>query len=269
MGSSVRTLMTEFSGRQGLDPSIAAVDLVHLCGTEKQTEQRPTVRRHGNRPIKSLYLAQPSISSFPSATKEKEVVTTVVNGREREREGDARGTSSLCIYFFRIWSLGDQTDSISLLFCPFWEFLLFFSPLEFRVFWTACLLSFFPPLLFCQSVFVFQGNPPLKKIGILLLEEMASLDITRAELAFLVMYLNKAETRDKICRAIQYGSKFISNGEPGVAAQVDKSTSLARKVFRLAKVSQKSACRHHLRVLPKTFAISDPPGFHRLLPFCQ
>lgn len=75
----------------------------------------------------------------------------------------------------------------------------------------------------------------MKKIGILLLEEMASLDITRAELAFLVMYLNKAETRDKICRAIQYGSKFISNGEPGVAAQVDKSTSLARKVFRLAK----------------------------------
>jgi len=140
----------------------------------------------------------------------------------------------------------------------------------FRVFWTACLLSFFPPLLFCQSVFVFQGNRILlKKIGILLLEEMASLDITRAELAFLVMYLNKAETRDKICRAIQYGSKFISNGEPGVAAQVDKSTSLARKVFRLAKVSQKSACRRHLRVSPKTFAISDPPGFHRLLPFCQ
>jgi hypothetical protein len=92
--------MTEFSGRQGLDPSIAAVDLVHLCGTEKQTEQRPTVRRNENRPIKSLYLAQPSISSFPSATKEKEVVTTVVYGRERE--GDARGTSSLCIFFLRI-----------------------------------------------------------------------------------------------------------------------------------------------------------------------
>ncbi|CAK9209906.1 unnamed protein product [Sphagnum jensenii] len=64
---------------------------------------------------------------------------------------------------------------------------------------------------------------------------MATLDATRAELAFLVMYLNKAETRDKICRAIQYGSKFLSNGEPGVAAQVDKTTSLARKVFRLAK----------------------------------
>lgn len=64
---------------------------------------------------------------------------------------------------------------------------------------------------------------------------MTTLDVTRAEIAFLVMYLNKAEARDKICRAIQYGSKFISAGEPGVAAQVDKSTSLARKVFRLAK----------------------------------
>ncbi|CAI5467468.1 unnamed protein product [Closterium sp. Yama58-4] len=35
--------------------------------------------------------------------------------------------------------------------------------------------------------------------------------------------------------AIQYGSKFISGGEPGVAATVDKNTSLARKVFRLLK----------------------------------
>ncbi|XP_024403902.1 peroxisomal membrane protein 11D [Physcomitrium patens] len=64
---------------------------------------------------------------------------------------------------------------------------------------------------------------------------MATVDVARAEIAFLVMYLNKAETRDKICRAIQYGSKFISAGEPGVASQVDKTTSLARKVFRLAK----------------------------------
>jgi len=47
--------------------------------------------------------------------------------------------------------------------------------------------------------------------------------------------LSKAETRDKICRAIQYGSKFLSNGEPGTAQNVDKSTSLARKVFRLFK----------------------------------
>ncbi|KAL3615624.1 Peroxisomal biogenesis factor [Castilleja foliolosa] len=63
----------------------------------------------------------------------------------------------------------------------------------------------------------------------------SSLDVARAELAFAVLYLNKAEARDKICRAIQYGSKFLSNGEPGTAQNVDKSTSLARKVFRLFK----------------------------------
>ncbi|PKA47744.1 Peroxisomal membrane protein 11C [Apostasia shenzhenica] len=64
---------------------------------------------------------------------------------------------------------------------------------------------------------------------------MCSLDATRAELGLLVLYLNKAEARDKICRAIQYGSKFLSNGQPGTAQNVDKSTSLARKVFRLLK----------------------------------
>ncbi|BFG21855.1 hypothetical protein CerSpe_081290 [Prunus speciosa] len=64
---------------------------------------------------------------------------------------------------------------------------------------------------------------------------MSTLDATRAELALAVLYLNKAEARDKICRAIQYGSKFLSNGEPGTAQNVDKSTSLARKVFRLFK----------------------------------
>ncbi|CAL5192603.1 unnamed protein product [Lathyrus oleraceus] len=64
---------------------------------------------------------------------------------------------------------------------------------------------------------------------------MSSLDATRAELGLLVLYLNKAEARDKICRAIQYGSKFVSNGEPGTAQNVDKTTSLARKVFRLFK----------------------------------
>ncbi|KAJ0815524.1 putative peroxisomal biogenesis factor 11 [Helianthus annuus] len=36
-------------------------------------------------------------------------------------------------------------------------------------------------------------------------------------------------------RTRQYGSKFVSNGEPGTAQNVDKSTSLARKVFRLFK----------------------------------
>lgn len=64
---------------------------------------------------------------------------------------------------------------------------------------------------------------------------MSTLDATRAELAYAVLYLNKAEARDKICRAIQYGSKFLSNGQPGTAQTVDKNTSLARKVFRLFK----------------------------------
>ena len=68
--------------------------------------------------------------------------------------------------------------------------------------------------------------------------KMGSLDATRAELGLVVLYLNKAEARDKICRAIQYGSKFISNGQPGTAQDVDRSTTLARKVFRLLKVSQ-------------------------------
>lgn len=64
---------------------------------------------------------------------------------------------------------------------------------------------------------------------------MSTLDVARTELALAVLYLNKAEARDKICRAIQYGSKFLSNGQPGTAQNVDKSTSLARKVFRLFK----------------------------------
>ncbi|XXG67221.1 hypothetical protein AAC387_Pa06g0619 [Persea americana] len=64
---------------------------------------------------------------------------------------------------------------------------------------------------------------------------MSTLEATRAELTLLVLYLNKAEARDKICRAIQYGSKFFSNGEPGTVQNVDKSTSLARKVFRIVE----------------------------------
>lgn len=56
-----------------------------------------------------------------------------------------------------------------------------------------------------------------------------------SELALIKAFLNQAEARDKICRAIQYGSKFVSAGEAGVAREVDKSTSLARKVFRLLK----------------------------------
>eukprot|EP00246_Nothoceros_aenigmaticus_P006617 TRINITY_DN19630_c0_g1_i1.p1 TRINITY_DN19630_c0_g1~~TRINITY_DN19630_c0_g1_i1.p1 ORF type:complete len:244 (-),score=36.36 TRINITY_DN19630_c0_g1_i1:208-939(-) len=64
---------------------------------------------------------------------------------------------------------------------------------------------------------------------------MGTVDTTRAELALLVLYLSKSETRDKFVRAIQYGSKFISNGEPGIASTVDKQSSLARKLFRLLK----------------------------------
>ncbi|XWS32242.1 hypothetical protein CRYUN_Cryun23aG0143300 [Craigia yunnanensis] len=64
---------------------------------------------------------------------------------------------------------------------------------------------------------------------------MSTLDATRAELALIVLYLNKAEAKDKIFRAIKYGSKFLSNGQPGTAQNVDKSTGLARKVFRLFK----------------------------------
>lgn len=65
----------------------------------------------------------------------------------------------------------------------------------------------------------------------------STLDATRAELALLVLYLNKAEARDKICRAIQYGSKYLSEGQPGTAQNVERTTALARKVFRLVKVS--------------------------------
>lgn len=73
---------------------------------------------------------------------------------------------------------------------------------------------------------------------------MSSLDVARTELALAVLYLNKGEARDKICRAIQYGSKFLSNGQPGAAQNVDKSTSLARKVFRLFKVGQFDSVEH-------------------------
>ena len=65
---------------------------------------------------------------------------------------------------------------------------------------------------------------------------MSTLDATRAELGLVILYLNKAEASDKICRAIQYGSKFWSDGQPGTGQNVDKSTSLAWKVFRLFKV---------------------------------
>ena len=58
----------------------------------------------------------------------------------------------------------------------------------------------------------------------------------RLRLGVMKTYLEQVESRDKICRAIQYGSKFISGGEAGVAHEIDVSTGLARKVFRLLKV---------------------------------
>jgi hypothetical protein len=64
---------------------------------------------------------------------------------------------------------------------------------------------------------------------------MSSLDTARAELGLVILYLNKAEARDKLGRALQYGSKFLSNGQPGTAQNIDKSTSWARKLFRLFK----------------------------------
>lgn len=87
---------------------------------------------------------------------------------------------------------------------------------------------------------------------------MAVLDVTRAELALLALYLSKAETRDKICRAIQYGSKAISGGQPGIAQGIEKNTSQARKVFRLAKVS---TCAH-------ADALSNSVGYIRLCICC-
>ncbi|KAL0866874.1 hypothetical protein Bca101_045992 [Brassica carinata] len=72
--------------------------------------------------------------------------------------------------------------------------------------------------------------------------KMKTLYLTRGELTLIILYLNKAEARDKICRAIQFGSKFLSGGKPGTAQTVDKNTSLARKVFRLFKFLNDFQC---------------------------
>ncbi|GJY75024.1 peroxisomal membrane protein 11D-like protein [Tanacetum coccineum] len=62
------------------------------------------------------------------------------------------------------------------------------------------------------------------------------LDIARTEVALVVLYLSKAEARDQICRAIQYGSEFPSNGEAGTTQNIDKASSLTSRVFRLFKI---------------------------------
>ncbi len=67
--------------------------------------------------------------------------------RERERERETRGEHRRSAFFFiRIWSLGDQRDLISLLFCPFWEFLLFFFSPSCFVFFGLPVFSFSFPL---------------------------------------------------------------------------------------------------------------------------
>ncbi|GKD48124.1 peroxisomal membrane protein 11D-like protein [Tanacetum coccineum] len=52
------------------------------------------------------------------------------------------------------------------------------------------------------------------------------LDISRTEVALAVQYLTKAEARDQICRAIQYGSKFLTNGEARTTQNVDKPRNI-------------------------------------------
>ncbi|XP_078173761.1 peroxisomal membrane protein 11-5-like isoform X2 [Carex rostrata] len=64
---------------------------------------------------------------------------------------------------------------------------------------------------------------------------MHTLEVARFDVAVLALYFNKAEARDKFCRAIQYFCKFINNGQPGIAYDIEKSSSLARKAFRIFK----------------------------------
>ncbi|GKC28918.1 hypothetical protein Tco_1036212, partial [Tanacetum coccineum] len=61
------------------------------------------------------------------------------------------------------------------------------------------------------------------------------LDIARTEVAPAILYLTKAKARDQICKVIQYGSKFLTNGEAGTTQNVDKASSLASRVFCLFK----------------------------------
>ncbi|GJT75969.1 peroxisomal membrane protein 11D-like protein [Tanacetum coccineum] len=68
------------------------------------------------------------------------------------------------------------------------------------------------------------------------LQQERLLDRAKDEVARVVLYLSKAEARDQICRAIQYGSEFPSNGEAGTTQNVDKASSLASRVFRLFKI---------------------------------
>jgi hypothetical protein len=167
-------------------------------------------------------------------------------GRRRRRRSETKGNIALHFFFFASNRAVSDEIRVDLRFFLFRKISCFFFQLIFFL-WPGLLLSFFWKRKFFRQSAGVGGETPesfeawKEAVVVVVAGAMATLDATRAELAFLVMYLNKAETRDKICRAIQYGSKFLSNGEPGVAAQVDKTTSLARKVFRLAKVSKKKS----------------------------
>ncbi|KAJ3692706.1 hypothetical protein LUZ60_011801 [Juncus effusus] len=66
-------------------------------------------------------------------------------------------------------------------------------------------------------------------------QAVQTLEMARFDVAVIALYFNKAEARDKFCRAIQYGAKFVGNGQPGTLQNVERSSSLARKSFRLFK----------------------------------
>ncbi|KAH7441710.1 hypothetical protein KP509_03G050300 [Ceratopteris richardii] len=54
-------------------------------------------------------------------------------------------------------------------------------------------------------------------------------------LSDLVLYLNHPRTRDNLCKVIQFGSRFVSGGNEGLAEQVSSSVAVSRKVFCLLK----------------------------------
>jgi peroxin-11B len=59
----------------------------------------------------------------------------------------------------------------------------------------------------------------------------------------LIRYLDTHNGRDKICRLLQYGSRFLAwwlivNSRPELSKRIsnlEQSSSMARKIFRLAK----------------------------------
>ncbi len=231
-----------------MQPSIAVlIDLHRVFSslTEKGALEQSLERRNLNRWLRFGSLV--TVRLCLSSCKRGEARSGQRRSRKKAKETlGNEGEHWTAFFFLRIKSCGLRRDSGRPAFLSLSRNYLFFFSNWFFFLWPGLLLSFFCKRKFFRRSAGVGGETPesfdaWKEAVVVVAGAMATLDATRAELAFLVMYLNKAETRDKICRAIQYGSKFISNGEPGVAAQVDKTTSLARKVFRLAKVSKKKS----------------------------